>query len=207
MKRKVFVAAAMVLVGGAILVATLRESSAFAPQQQEQRLKIGVVKLQACIDKYKRKADLEKELEKAREDAKREILDLKTRYEGLREIIRNVAGAMKDEKMREYKRLEMDMQFAEKWNRIKYTDLYEQAMTSLYNDIRAAVDDVGKGEKFDMIMKFEEPWLDPDSPESITDSIARRPVLYVANDIDITEKVVARVNARYDEKKKDEKSK
>ena len=195
MRARTSTTLASVLLLAAIL---LLPSFLLPPASQGEPQKIGVVKLQSCFNNYKRKADLEKGLEKAYEESKKELKALSDKYEELRDLLTSLQGEIKEKKLREFKELEIKMKFSKEWHNVRRRDLYIESMTKLYDDIRRAVDQIGKAEKYTLVLKYEEPELDPESQENVFEKIVRNPVLYTASEIDITEKVTRHLNDAYD---------
>lgn len=191
----------------AILAALLASAAgpAFAQnaavKTDEKAFKLGVVNLKTCFekDKYERIKDVDEELKaRATEVAKRQQ-DIAKKMKALEEQIEQLprGSSLQVEKLRLYKMAETEAKLEKEFGRAQYLEFYNDKKIEVYNKIREAVDKVGKEGKYDLVVRIEAPTLEETDPESPTQRINSRVVLFHNEAADITEAVLKVLNADY----------
>ncbi len=203
MKRGSFiiVAAAAAVVAGAVVAAP-------SPQQPFVP-KIAVVDLKKCFDKTKYEGikDADTQLEKFRAEIEQEQGQLTTKMGTLAEQMKGIpdkASNLYLEKLKEFRMTELNLDMVKKINQARFLDKYAEVKTRVYNEVRAVVTTIAVAEGYDVVFRIEEPQLDDDagaSAEGVTQRINHRVVLYGSDRMDITAKVIERLNQEYQKKK------
>lgn len=167
--------------------------------------KLGVVNLKICFEKekYDRIKDVDEELKvKATDHAKRQQ-EIQKRMETLEEQIKQLprGSSLQVEKLRLFKIAETEAKLEKEFGRAQYLEFYNDKKIEVYNKIREAVDKVGKDGKYDLVLRIEAPTLEETDPESPTQRINSRVVLFHNEGVDITDAVLKVLNADYAKEK------
>ena len=164
-------------------------------------IKIGVVDLNAVFEKYeKRKAsdaqlkEQEKQYQKIINDKKKELVSLN---EKIQLLDLGSESRKRDEEIFEKKNMELESyaKFAEKSLMKKYKDYFG----SLYTEVCKEVEDIGKREQYDLIIKKEEPELQSGGISELQFKVGIKTVLYHSESVDITNQVINNLNKKYSE--------
>jgi Skp family chaperone for outer membrane proteins len=168
-------------------------------------LKVGVVDLNKVFEKYeKRKTfdvqlkEKEKQYQKIINDKKKELVSLNEKIQ-LLDLGSEVRK--KDEETFEKKNIELESyaKFAEKSLVKKYKEYFE----GLYTEVCKEVEDIGKREQYDLIIKKEEPELQSGGISELQFKVGIKSVLYHSDDIDITNQVINNLNKRFSAENKE----
>lgn len=194
-------AGAMAQDGARPATARPKSGGALKASAPARALKIGVVDLKQCFDreKYDRIGNAEREY-KAYYTTLQDKLDavkLKVKHkqeelplaEGKKNLRQNI--------LTELYMLNYELEMTAKMNEHQALARYQQIQMDIYNGIREVVDDYGKENGFDLILKTDEPQLAENSIESVSKRINHRPVLYSNPDLDITKQILDRLQAVY----------
>ena len=154
-----------VLAGFACLcLFSLNETQAKEPgvaSSASRSLKIGVVDLNTVFEKYEKRKTFDMQLKEQEKQYQKIIADKKKELVGLNEKIQLLdLGSevrKKEEEDFEKKNIELESyaKFAEKNLAKKYKDYFEK----LYTEVCKEIEDIGKREQYDLIIKKEEPEL------------------------------------------------
>jgi Skp family chaperone for outer membrane proteins len=171
-----------------------------APPQAS--MKIGVVNLKQCFEpkRYRRIPDAETEYKAFVMTLQEEIDELRKHERTLEaefKIIPPEMNKLQEEKLQEIQVVKFKIEYTAKLNQQRAMGKYQAIQMDIYNGIRAVVDQFGKDNGFDLIIKVDEPKLEEDSPESVSRRISTRPVLYANPALDITDKIIDQLNAIY----------
>jgi Skp family chaperone for outer membrane proteins len=96
--------------------------------------------------------------------------------------------------------LEGYAKFAERQLLKKYKDFFE----NVYQEVVQKVEEIGKQNDFDLIIKKEEPNLESGQISDLQFKIGIRTVLYHSESVDITLDVIDNLNASYSKEKEKE---
>jgi Skp family chaperone for outer membrane proteins len=167
--------------------------------------KLGVVNLKTCFEreKYERIKEVDEDLKKKAEEFKKRLEDIQKKLVTLKEQIEQLPreSALRAERLRDFKRAETDLKFEQEFGRAMYLDFYNDRKIEVYNHIRKAVDVVGKAGNYDLVLRVDSPMLEESDPESPTQRINSRVVLFHNQGVDITEEVLKILNAEYAKEK------
>lgn len=195
------------LAGGSIALGILLANSNFYGRTYAQNgpsaeLKIGVVNLQNCFDKYDGAQDYKEDIKSSFERSKSEINELQQRIKDLKDQIQGAPeGKLKDSKFREYLELGNKLEVTTKWNEAQLVSLREGYMAKMYNEARESAAKVAQEQGLTAIFKMEGPLGMEESKADVAQNISYRTVLYASKAIDITDMVLSRMNADYKKRK------
>ncbi|MCB7130284.1 MAG: OmpH family outer membrane protein [Candidatus Brocadiales bacterium] len=161
-------------------------------------LTIGVVKLNDVFERYEKRTEMEESFKELKAREEELLMEKQDDLMALREemqLLERGSEARKElgvemEKKALYLQLEEDV--ARKNLGEKEREYYEE----LFQDITDAIDEVGKEEGFDLILKKEE--INPKSGDlmELRLKIGMAAVLYFSESLDITDMVVEYLNER-----------
>ena len=169
-------------------------------------IKIGIVDISKVFEKYKKRIDLDqqlKEQEKGFQDEinkkRKEMIDLD---EETQLLDLGSESRSKNEELLERKNVELEgyAKFAERQLLKKYKDFFENT----YDEVVKKVEEVGKQENFDLIIKKEDSGLDGGRISDLQFKIGIRTVLYHSKSVDITSSIIENLNATYSKEKEKE---
>ncbi|MDN3513273.1 MAG: OmpH family outer membrane protein [Candidatus Brocadia sp.] len=162
-------------------------------------LKVGVVDLNNVFEKYeKRKAfdvqlkEQEKQYQKIVNDKKKELVSLS---EKIQLLDLGSEARKKDEETFEKKNMELESyaKFAEKSLMKKYKDYFQ----NLYTEVCKEVEDIGRREQYDLIIKKDEPELQTGGISELQFKVGIKTVLYNSDSVNITAQVIDNLNKKY----------
>jgi len=164
-------------------------------------LKVGVVDLNSVFEKYEKRKmfdaqlkEQEKQYQKIVNDKKKELVSLS---EKIQLLDLGSEARKKDEETFEKKNMELESyaKFAEKSLMKKYKDYFE----SLYTEVCKEVEDIGRREQYDLIIKKEEPELQSGGISELQFKVGIKTVLYHSDAVNITNQVIDNLNKKYSE--------
>ena len=164
-------------------------------------IKVGVVDLNSVFEKYEKRKmfdaqlkEQEKQYQKIVNDKKKELVSLS---EKIQLLDLGSEARKKDEETFEKKNMELESyaKFAEKSLMKKYKDYFE----SLYTEVCKEVEDIGKREQYDLIIKKEEPELQSGGISELQFKVGIKTVLYHSDAVTITNQVIDNLNKKYSE--------
>lgn len=170
---------------------------------EAEEFKIGIVDISSAFEKYQKRIDLDQELkeqEKGFQDEvnkkRKEIIDLD---EETQLLDLGSESRSSNENMLERKNVELEgyAKFAERQLLKKYKDFFE----NIYQEVVQKVEEIGKQEGFDLIIKKEESDVKSGQISDLQFKIGIRTVLYHSESVDITLDVIDTLNASYSKEK------
>lgn len=183
------------------LLANIQAKETGVVTSSSKGLKVGVVDLNSVFEKYeKRKVfdaqlkEQEKQHQKIVNDKKKELISLS---EKIQLLDLGSEARKKDEESFEKKNMELESyaKYAEKSLTRKYKDYFE----SLYTEVCKEIEDIGKREQYDLIIKKEEPELQSGGISELQFKVGIKTVLYNSDAVDITIRVLDNLNKRFSE--------
>lgn len=185
------------------LIASLTYTNINLANAEAEDFKIGIVDISRVFEKYQKRIDLDqklKEQEKGFQDEinkkRKEIIDLdeETQLLDLGSESRN-----NNENLMERKNVELEgyAKFAERQLLKKYKNFFE----NIYEEVVQKVEEIGKQEGYDLIIKKEESDLKSGQISDLQFKIGIRTVLYHSDSVDITLDVIENLNASYSKEK------
>jgi Skp family chaperone for outer membrane proteins len=170
---------------------------------EAEEFKIGIVDISSVFEKYQKRIDLDQELkeqEKGFQDEinkkRKEIIDLD---EEIQLLDLGSESRSSNENLLERKNVELEgyAKFAERQLLKKYKDFFE----NIYQEVVHKVEEIGKQEGFDLIIKKEESDVKSGKISDLQFKIGIRTVLYHSDSVDITLDVIDNLNASYSKEK------
>lgn len=183
---------------------TIQAKEQGSPSSPSRSLKIGVVDLNNVFEKYEKRKifdgqlkEQEKQYQKIINDKKKELVSLN---EKIQLLDLGSEARKKDEETFEKKNMELESyaKFAEKSLMKKYKDYFQ----SLYTEVCKEVENIGKREQYDLIIKKEEPELQGGGISELQFKVGIKTVLYHSDSVDITNQVIDTLNRKYSEANK-----
>ena len=201
--RKVVFCVVAILVGLCpwLLNMTQAKEPAGAIVSSQKGIKVGVVDLNTVFEKYEKRKAFDAQLKEQEKQCQKNITDRKKELVSLSEKIQLLdpgsEARKKDEETFEKKNMELESyaKFAEKSLAKKYKDYFE----SLYTEVCKEVEDIGKREQYDLIIKKEEPELQSSGISELQFKVGIKTVLYNSDSVDITSRVIDNLNKRFSE--------
>ncbi len=185
------------------LLASLIYANINIVNAEAEDFKIGVVDIGSVFEKYQKRIDLDQELkeqEKGFQDEinkkRKEIIDLD---EETQLLDLGSESRSNNENLMERKNVELEgyAKFAERQLLKKYKDFFE----NIYQEVVLKVEEIGKQEGFDLIIKNEESDLKGGQISDLQFKIGIRTVLYHSDSVEITLDVLDALNTSYSSKK------
>ena len=185
------------------LLASLIYTNINLANAEAEDFKIGIVDISSVFEKYQKRIDLDQELkeqEKGFQDEvnkkRKEIIDLD---EETQLLDLGSESRSNNENLLERKNVELEgyAKFAERQLLKKYKDFFE----NIYQEVVLKVEEIGKQEGFDLIIKNEESDLKGGQISDLQFKIGIRTVLYHSDSVEITLDVIDALNASYSSKK------
>lgn len=201
-RREVRVGFSIVAIFASLWLLSLKDIQAKepgAPGSASKGLKIGVVDLNKVFEKYEKRKTFDVQLKEKENQYQKIINDKKKELVSLNEKIQLLdLGSevrKKDEETFEKKNIELESyaKFAEKNLVKKYKEYFE----SLYTEVCKEVEDIGRREQYDLIIKKEEPELQSRGISELQFKVGIKSVLYHSENIDITDQVINNLNKRF----------
>jgi Skp family chaperone for outer membrane proteins len=170
---------------------------------EAEDFKIGVVDIGGIFEKYQKRIDLDQELKEQEKEfqdeinkKRKEIIDLDEETQ-LLDLGSESRG--NNENLLERKNVELEgyAKFAERQLLKKYKNFFEY----IYQEVVQKVEEIGKQNNFDLIIKKEEPELKSGQISDLQFKIGIRTVLYHSASVNITSDVIDKLNASYAKEK------
>ncbi len=166
-------------------------------------IKIGIVDISKVFEKYNKRIDLDqklKEQEKEFQDEinkkRKEMIDLDEETQ-LLEL--GSESRSENEELLEKRNVELEgyAKFAERQLLKKYKDFFENT----YDEVVKKIEEIGKQENFDLIVKKEDPGVESGQISDLQFKIGITTVLYHSKSVDITSSIIESLNSAYSNKK------
>ncbi len=189
-----------------VLLASFACTNIKLANAEAEDFKIGVVDIGGVFEKYQKRVDMDqklKEREKEFQDEinkkRKELIDLDEETQ-LLDLGSESRG--KNESLLERKTAELEgyAKFAERQLLKKYKDFFE----NIYQEVVLKVEEIGKQNNFDLIIKKEEPELKSGQISDLQFKIGIRTVLYHSESVNITLDVIDSLNAPYSKEEEKE---
>ncbi len=185
------------------LVAAVAAAQAPAPAAAPAAAshKIAVVDIPQVLQSYKKRDVLQKGIEERVKAVEVQIAATRSQIKDLEEklgseLVQNDVG-MKEKLEIDLAKLKPDLEVQLRWRKIVNARETAKAMRILFDDIKAAVDEVAKRENVDLVFQVVPP--NPPGKGDVMEEIVRRPLLYYKKEavVDLTEKITRQVNENY----------
>jgi Skp family chaperone for outer membrane proteins len=159
-------------------------------------LKIGVVNLQSVIDGYKKTKDVEKEIQRQKQQEEESIAKIDEELSKLRDQLEALTPGSEL-----YRQTSEKIAMATAARKYKTDNLYQsirehlnKQFAGLYNEIRSAIDRYAKENGYSFIFKAESLPNASSEAGDISSQITFRTVLYSPKEADITNDIISLLN-------------
>jgi Skp family chaperone for outer membrane proteins len=179
------------------------EEAAPAAQAQDGKapFRLGVVNLKTCFDKdkYDRIKEVNAQLKAKRDELLKKIEGLERRIAELKEQRDGLdrQQLLYEEKDRLLRLAQAELEYEKKIGGERYRGHYNDLMIQVYNEINRVVRMIGEEQKYDLVLRVEDPQLEEEDPVSVYQRIQNRVVLYHHDAVDMTALVVERLNQEW----------
>lgn len=155
--------------------------------------KLGSVNVRACYDrtKYARMAEMAEDLIKLKSDLNRDLEDLQRKIQSLTGLMEDAKSSpdLYVEKGRQRGHAEYDLKLLQEVAKRKIAARETEVEVRIYGDVRRVVGALAREGSFDLIVRADSPELDT------APLIASRDVLFSRETLDLTPRVLERLNA------------
>lgn len=164
-----------------------------------RELKVGVINLNKVFEQYDKRKELEDDFRDIRSRSEDILKSKQDEAIALREEIQLLeAGSVaRKKKEEELEKLLLYLQIEDEVARKNLAKAEKDFYEELFQDINTAVDEVGKKEGFDLILKKED--IEPKSADllELRLKIGIGTVLYFSNTLDVTDKIIESLNRKH----------
>ncbi|HLG29295.1 MAG TPA: OmpH family outer membrane protein [Candidatus Brocadiales bacterium] len=187
------------------VVAVLSSGVSFAKDAPKEaardasQLKIGVVNINQVLDKYEKRKDLEKQFLAFRTQAEQQLRQKQGEIKSLREEIQLLDMGSESRRKNE-EAIEKKMLYQQLEEKMAETNLSrkeKEFFEELYQDVCREIENLGKKEKFDIILKKEDLELKSADILELRLKIGIGTVLFYSDALDVTAKVVETLNSHH----------
>ena len=197
MKHRLPVAAAAVLAVTATVA--LVGGRAWSAPEAARPLRIGVVSLTRLWDGYQRRLFLDSKLIQFRQTKAQTLQEKKDEVDQLRQKIELLApgSTQRQEAEGELQQKQVEGRTLAELSAKEVARRYFEYWDLVYNDIRAAVQQVAQAQGYDLVFKTVESQSRTTSTRELQGKIEGRTVLYAAAELDLTEEVLTVLNENF----------
>jgi len=196
----------LVLLAAALGTAALSLRGEAAPAQEAKPpFKLGVVNLKTCFlaDKYDRIKEVREEFKGVFEEHGKQVQALEKRVRELKDQIEGLDRSQKlhEEKRRQLALVEAELKITHEIGRQRLrnqnTDIYRE----VYNEVERVIRMIGQEQKYDLILRVEQPQLEEQDEATLSLQIVSRVVLHHHESVDLTPQVMDRLNQEWKKQK------
>jgi len=163
--------------------------------------KVAVVNIAAASEKYAKTADLEAQFDAVRRKLNQERDSMKEKIEKANRSLQEELKPGTDEyraRRKQVALMEAELQWFVESEGQKVEKGLADSLRSIFDDIHAAVREVAQEKGVEIVLASDQlPADSPDSPTQVRQHILLQKVLYWTPGLDLTEDVIAKLNARY----------
>jgi len=161
--------------------------------------KLGVVNLRTCFDKskYTRMAELAADLVKLKNDLEKEDRDLQKRIADLSELMEGAKSSPELflEKFRLRAHAEYDLKLQAEVGKRRMSARVADVEMRIYADVRRVVSGLARDLQLDLVLRADDVRLPEEDPQANSgERLAAREVLFHREVLDLTPRVLARLN-------------
>jgi len=162
-------------------------------------LRVGVVDLNSVFEKYEKRKILDAQLKEQEKQCQKVLSDKKKELVGLNEKIQllDLGSDIRKKEEENFERKNMELEsyakFAEKILVKKFKDYFQ----GIYTEVCSEIENIGKREQYDLIIKTEEPELQGGGISELQYKVNIKMVLYHSDTVDITNQVVEALNKKH----------
>ena len=194
------------VLGGALLLGTcMIAAGSPEPQSAKKPFRLGVVNLKECFkkDKYDRMKQVHEEIGELRKEYTDELKALDRKISKLKERLDAVPQGTDTARdiIIQLRMTQNELKMKRELNQYILREKSSDMVRAVYNEIRRVVKLVGQEQKYDLILRVEEPEIEGEDPVSVNQQISSRVVLYQNASVDVTDSVIKRLNEEWAKKK------
>lgn len=169
-----------------------------APREASQ-LKIGVVNINQALEKYEKRKELEKQFIAFETETGQQLKQKQAEIKSLREEIQLLDMGSESRRKNEetFEKKMMYLQLEEKMAEATLSRKQKEFFEDLYRDLCKEIENLGKKEKFDLILKKEDFELKSADIMELRLKMGMGTVLYYSDAFDVTSKVIEALNSRF----------
>lgn len=186
------------IIGAAVTMALM---SAVGPQPARGSTTAAVVNVGAVSEKYAKTADLEAQFDAVRRKLNQERDSMKEKIEKANRLLQEELKPGTDEfraRRKQIALMEAELQWFVESEGQKVEKGLADSLRGIFGDIQSAVREVAQEKGVDIVLASDQlPADTPDSPTQVRQHILLQKVLYWTPGLDLTQDVIARLNARY----------
>ena len=191
----------LIVLGLVVLVAFIGLASVNADQASANGKAIGAVDVQTVFDALQEKIQIEADLKTQIEDLNREEQDRKARLQSLQadlEILAPGTGAFNEKR----EQLEQEVIELQVWRQVQNQRVARERsihIERLYRKVLDAIGRLAESDRMDMVLFKEKPVdFSGTKPEALNTLIQMRKVLWVADQLDLTDQVIQMMNNEFE---------
>lgn len=195
MKLKTMIVVIMVITLSAFIFSTAAEK--VTPPTSQKCQKIGIVSVRKIFQDCKRNMKYKREMSAERDKMEAELEKLSKEIDLDKAEIKTLKQNSSDysNRMREILEKQAKLQAQQEFYK-RQMDIREQnVIEQLFKDVMQATNDVAKEKSFDMVFERSEPELPASNSNELTLAISTHKILYAGCCEDITDAVLAKVDA------------
>jgi len=202
MKAKHYLLVVSAVIGGALLLSFLTSATG-APAQRREGTAVAVCDVVAVFNNYDRLSDLNHDLDTRLKKIAKEIEARASVIRDKEEMLKGIAeGSREYEKqLQEVQRLKIELQAWGQYQETLVARDRHRLTTDMYDQILDTVDVVSKEQGFKIVLFRETRDTSTKSFQELLAQMSNRKILYSDPSIDLTERVLARLNDQYEKSK------
>lgn len=162
---------------------------------------VAVVNVAMVSEKYVKTSELEAQFDVIRKKVNQERDAMKDKIERGNRSLQEELKPGTDEfrnRRKEIALMEAELQWFMETEGQKVERGLAESLRSIYNDIQATAREIAEEKKIDVVLAADQlPPDTPDSPQQVRQHILLQKVLYWSPGVDLTQDVIARLNAKY----------
>lgn len=165
--------------------------------------RIGIVNVSEVLNKYLKKAELEKGWKTDQEKINEKLKQKNQEMETLREEFMKAEDDVEREKLSlELLKLKKEREFYMELNTERMEREIGKAQLEMIRDIKKTIQDYGEENKFFLILQTQPTNSKPNNLQEALLKINLADVMYYDKDYDITDKIIEKINAIHSSRKK-----
>ncbi|UCG15506.1 MAG: OmpH family outer membrane protein [Phycisphaerales bacterium] len=160
---------------------------------------VAVINLSVVFDRYRLTKDLEAKFTTRQRQMEGEAQKQRDEIEVKRQALASFKPGTDDYDTRrdEITKMVIEYQIRTEVKKEQLRESHKQWLLKIYQDVRGAVAAVAKEDGVDLVLTYEEVTADAPDSKALRQQLLLEKVFYFGEKLDLTEKVISRVNADY----------
>jgi Skp family chaperone for outer membrane proteins len=160
---------------------------------------VAVINLSVVFDQYRLTKDLEAKFASRQRQMEAEAQKQRDEIEVKRQALASFKPGTDDYSARrdEVAKMVIEYQVRTEVQNERLRESHKQWLLKIYQDVRSAVAAVAKEDGVDLVLTYEEVSADAPDSKALRQQLLLEKVFYFGDKLDLTEKVISRVNADY----------